>query len=251
MARSNVPEFGNWKTEENVPYTTYFENARRVSFSEKVNPNSSPDDDSTLASKLEGRKRFEAMRAKHDNMVSQEDGELQKSSDSPSRPDGGHKTSTNSTHSRPGGVSSDTPKRAALANKVGFRSADHSPLHPHYQAKISGAKGNAASSPSWEKKGSSEGSHGLAPSTPGRSRLKSVPRGNETPDRGASVPKFGDWDETDPSSADGFSHIFNKVKEERHGGVGNAPGTATRSKDSDGQKLNRSKYSKGCGCFPW
>lgn len=44
------------------------------------------------------------------------------------------------------------------------------------------------------------------------------------PDRGAAVPKFGQWDESNPASADGFTHIFNKVREERHSG-GQAPGT--------------------------
>nr|BAJ33848.1 unnamed protein product [Eutrema halophilum] len=30
MARSNVPKFGNWEGEENVPYTAYFDKARKV-----------------------------------------------------------------------------------------------------------------------------------------------------------------------------------------------------------------------------
>ena len=33
--------------------------------------------------------------------------------------------------------------------------------------------------------------------------------------RVASVPKFGAWDETDPTSGEGFTVIFNKVKQER------------------------------------
>lgn len=45
------------------------------------------------------------------------------------------------------------------------------------------------------------------------------------PDKGAAVPKFGDWDVNNPSSADGFTHIFNKVREERQGGPGQVPGT--------------------------
>lgn len=40
------------------------------------------------------------------------------------------------------------------------------------------------------------------------------------PDHGAAVPKFGEWDETNPASADGFTHIFNKVREERQTGAG-------------------------------
>lgn len=244
--RTNVLKFGDWDTEENVPYTTYFENAR-VSSRDKVKSTSSsrnPD--------LETRKGSEAVRAKHENMEEgelqrsynsqarldagtkasinsshyqsagvssdtpkraaradrggfrsadhsplhphyqakisakggaissvEEECELQRSYDSPLRLDAGRKASINSSHYRPAGVSSGKPKRAAGGNGGGFRSADHSPLHPHYQAKIS-AKGGAVSSPSRERKGSSEGSHGLAPSTPGRSRLRPVPRGNDT-----------------------------------------------------------------------
>lgn len=33
--------------------------------------------------------------------------------------------------------------------------------------------------------------------------------------RVASVPKFGAWDELDPKSGEGFTVIFNKVKEEK------------------------------------
>ncbi|XP_039060055.1 RPM1-interacting protein 4-like [Hibiscus syriacus] len=34
--------------------------------------------------------------------------------------------------------------------------------------------------------------------------------------RTASVPKFGEWDEADPTSGAGFTVIFNKVKEQKH-----------------------------------
>lgn len=33
--------------------------------------------------------------------------------------------------------------------------------------------------------------------------------------RAASVPMFGAWDERDPKSGEGFTVIFNKVKEEK------------------------------------
>lgn len=88
-------------------------------------------------------------------------------SDSPLRPQGGR-------------VASDGPSKAMQHSAVSERSIENSPLHQHYQARI-GGKGNGVSSPSWERKGSSEhSSHGLAPSTPGSSRLKPITRGNET-----------------------------------------------------------------------
>lgn len=58
------------------------------------------------------------------------------------------------------------------------------------------------------------------------------------PERGAAVPKFGDWDESNPASADGYTHIFNKVREERQGGTGNAPGTPQNRPYVDRKKVD-------------
>jgi RPM1-interacting protein 4 len=44
------------------------------------------------------------------------------------------------------------------------------------------------------------------------------------PEKGTAVPKFGAWDENNPSSAEGFTHIFDKVREERQTGVERIPG---------------------------
>uniref|UniRef100_A0A7C9E6S1 RIN4 pathogenic type III effector avirulence factor Avr cleavage site domain-containing protein n=1 Tax=Opuntia streptacantha TaxID=393608 RepID=A0A7C9E6S1_OPUST len=244
-----MPKFGNWESGENISYSTCFENARRVSSSDKMNSKNSPEKPD-LHSKQEASPRADVTRAKHGRTLSQEDGELRKAVGSPSRCDEGRRTTGNSTPQRHAGVSGDAFKKAGRLNGGGMRSAGHSPLHPRYQAKL-GMKESAMSSPSWEKKSSYEGNHGLAPSTPGRSRLRSVHQGSETPDRGASVPKFGAWDETDPSSADGFTHIFNRVKEERHGDAGNVTSVATDSRRSNGQKHHKSNESKGCYCFPW
>jgi len=95
-----------------------------------------------------------------------------------------------------------------------------------------------------KEKNSNEGIHG----TPGRSRLR--PRGDESPDKGAAVPKFGDWDENNPSSADGYTHIFNKVREERQIGEGKMPGMPTESSYSSDRKRTPSDSAKCC-CFPW
>ena len=39
------------------------------------------------------------------------------------------------------------------------------------------------------------------------------------PERGSAVPKFGEWDEKDPSTGEGFTDIFNKVREDKQSGV--------------------------------
>ena len=33
------------------------------------------------------------------------------------------------------------------------------------------------------------------------------------------MPKFGEWDEKDPSTGEGFTDIFNKVREDKQSGV--------------------------------
>ncbi|KAL0924405.1 hypothetical protein M5K25_005233 [Dendrobium thyrsiflorum] len=37
-------------------------------------------------------------------------------------------------------------------------------------------------------------------------------------DEGSAVPKFGEWDVSDPASANGYNYIFNQVREEKHSG---------------------------------
>ena len=69
------------------------------------------------------------------------------------------------------------------------------------------------------------------------------------PDHSPAVPKFGDWDETDPASAEGYTHIFNKVREERHSGAGKVPVMPTESSYSNGQKRIGNDNSKVVEAF--
>ncbi|GJY20618.1 RPM1-interacting protein 4 (RIN4) family protein [Tanacetum coccineum] len=60
-------------------------------------------------------------------------------------------------------------------------------------------------------------------------------------EKGPPLPKFGDWDVNDPASAEGFTVIFNKARNEKKAGAAtdsppksdstyNKPGTATLGK---------------------
>ncbi|XP_057957634.1 RPM1-interacting protein 4-like isoform X2 [Malania oleifera] len=327
--RSSVPKFGNWESEENVPYTAYFEKARKDKGGRKMDPNDSQSDSDMLSKsthpvqappfqtevKPEAPKGSEAVRSRHERRISREDVELRRLTESPlhhdhmgrrpvndlshqsqggvrygssktetegpkvsealrpnherrsSKEDGdvripidpvlhhdaaGRGASADWPHQRHGRVGSgDNPKKVVRQGAGSDRSVEHSPLHPHHQARV-GGKGSGVSSPSWERKGSSEGSsHGLGSSTPGRSRLRSGARGDETPDHNAAVPKFGDWDETNPASADGYTHIFNKVREERQSGTGKVPIMSTDTYYPNGQKHGPNRGSKKSCCFPW
>ena len=57
-------------------------------------------------------------------------------------------------------------------------SNERSPIHPRHQARLAN-KGGAAS-PSADRRGSTDGNRGNAPTTPGRSKMRSTGRGDET-----------------------------------------------------------------------
>ncbi|RVW45866.1 RPM1-interacting protein 4 [Vitis vinifera] len=163
--RSHVPKFGNWDN-DNVPYTAYFDNARKEKTGPtglRINPN---DPEENPEAFMFGRS--EATPPHHLN---------------PQKPP--QKKTTRSINSESGSEKSNL---------------DYSHLRKKSQL-------------------SDGGSSSLSPSVPGPShtRLKSI--GTPPPDdhahRVASVPKFGAWDETDPTSGEGFTVIFNKVKQER------------------------------------
>lgn len=224
MARSNVPKFGNWDNEDNVPYTVYFDKARKNKGAggKLINPNDPQENPEIFASmnppppaapapvaRPKQRARPEdpysrgALRPpvmEHKDSM-EESGEFKQFSDSPARESSrGHR-----------------PARSAKPSVGSELSFDRSPLHP--AAKVMGRGGGG--SPHWEARSNNvDSSHG----TPGRSRLRPA-RPDETNDRGAAVPRFGAWNESDPQSAENFTHIFDKVREERKTVPVNAPGT--------------------------
>ncbi|KAG6411887.1 hypothetical protein SASPL_124540 [Salvia splendens] len=187
MARSNVPKFGNWENQDNVPYTVYFEKARKNK--------GEPDRRGATGSRPERR------------LSKEEDVDSRNSSENP-----GPRAVSESSYSGRGQRVA-RPARASAGSEQSF---DRSPLH---QRKVVGGLGS--SSPAWEGKSHDNSSHG----TSGRSKLRPTSRGDESPDKGAAVPRFGEWDENNPQAAENFTHIFKKVREERNTGAGNVSGT--------------------------
>ncbi|KAF3435953.1 hypothetical protein FNV43_RR23045 [Rhamnella rubrinervis] len=252
--RSHVPKFGNWESEENVPYTAYFDKARKGRGGKMINPNDPEENSDSLSdysssagappSKARAEREkpvgYGAVKPAHEQRRSKEDDDLRQFTNSPAHHENlGRKAVNDPTHQHLGarGVSSgETHRRPGRPSGGSEHSVDRSPIHRH--ARVSGRD-----SPSWEGKNSYDSSHG----TPGRSRLRN--RGDEIPDQGAAVPKFGEWDENNPSSADGFTHIFNKVREERQTGVGKVTSTPERSYPNV-HKPDANANAQGC-CFPW
>ncbi|KAL3619958.1 hypothetical protein CASFOL_034870 [Castilleja foliolosa] len=253
-----VPKFGNWDSEE-IPYTICFDNARK-------GPKSGPTPTQPKDQKASEPKRYSSAQTVNDkSKVEAPKVALEELKPRPARgedemkklvmgsPLRQERNSSNSPRHGYGGSSAgNTPRGVVGRRSVGSdRSVDHSPLHPH--SARAGGRNSGVSSPSWERKAMADGVHGLAPSTPGRSRLSSVTRGDDSPDRSSTVPKFGAWDETDPASAEGYTQIFNRVREEKQtettGKVGPVLPTQTSLPNAHKQYRNANPNPKGVVAF--
>ncbi|KAL6204110.1 hypothetical protein ACLB2K_021379 [Fragaria x ananassa] len=62
-------------------------------------------------------------------------------------------------------------------------------------------------------------------------------------DKGRPLPKFGEWDVNDPASAEGFTVIFNKARDEKKtGGKPESPSKADQSNVRPGVDPGRPSY---------
>ena len=161
-----VPKFGSWE-DEGQGYTQFFENARKgKSPGRSVNPNEATeeptnDPPSVKASPLRAgaepglRKNRDERRTTREDDLRRHEPTARKS----------HAESPNHRYG-PDQTSNDGAARKA--------STERSPMHPRHQARLANKAG--AASPSGDRRGSS----GNAPTTPGRSRMRSTGRGDET-----------------------------------------------------------------------
>ncbi|CAI9107411.1 OLC1v1006759C2 [Oldenlandia corymbosa var. corymbosa] len=232
-ARPHVPQFGKWENQDNVPYTMAFDKARkgRGAGGKMINPNDPQENPEMFANMRAGtapppaRNRAQTPEAngrggpvkplQEPRMGREDYGNPPRQfapSPSPARNEnfGSRKTtpgdSVNQQHSSHGSHLGRQPRQSA-GSEYSF---ERSPMHPVYQAKL-GGRGSA--SPAWDGKNSiNDSSHGASVA---KSRMKQSTRVDESPDRSAAVPRFGDWDESNPEGGD-YTGIFNKVREERN-----------------------------------
>ncbi|KAJ4778951.1 RPM1-interacting protein 4 [Rhynchospora pubera] len=85
----------------------------------------------------------------------------------------------------------------------------------------------------------------------GRSRPRTRDRGQGMPERGSALPKFGEWDEKGPSSAEGYTRIFDRVREDKQTGLGQQPDTANDVVYPHYDKQRDNYEPSGCLCFGW
>ncbi|XP_074377794.1 RPM1-interacting protein 4-like [Apium graveolens] len=221
LQRSQLP-----KNEDDVPYAVSFENASEGKSGNMMKPSNpdlvSSDKSPVQLTSLEGKAELEDVngpeteRSRHKRQMSREDGELTPV----------HITDIESSHQHHGGVTAENIESESEANK------DLDGTGPSHQRRLSGEdrdikkpcnsplrhdtigkKGNADSPRHRLGGGSTDSPKRVSGqnSRPDRSVEQSPLHPH--PDHGPVVPKFGDWDESDPSAGEGYTHIFNKVRE--------------------------------------
>ncbi|KAK1605807.1 hypothetical protein QYE76_029480 [Lolium multiflorum] len=63
---------------------------------------------------------------------------------------------------------------------------------------------------------------------------------------GRPLPKFGEWDVNDPASADGFTVIFNKARDEKK--AGNGQDTESPCKDARTERVESYATKANSAC---
>ncbi|KAA8515569.1 hypothetical protein F0562_018820 [Nyssa sinensis] len=194
--QSHIPKFGNWDS-DNVPYTAYFEIARKEKASGvRMNPNDPEENpDAFIFARGEAGSGdvFPAVQTRvHDSS--------DKSMSAEKSHTGGHRQHNDHWRNSSNHQKSGSHKSMTSESGSDKSSSDYSP-----QPNPSHMKS--------DRKSITEGNNNLSSLSLGPGRL----RGGSNPSddmsyRSVSVPKFGEWDE---KSGEGFTVIFNKVKEEK------------------------------------
>jgi RPM1-interacting protein 4 len=164
-----VPKFGSWgEGDQDHLYTQYFENARKGKSPGSDHKGDleglSQDPPSAKASPLRTGSDPMARKPKDKKRANRED-ELRRQEVTVRKP---YAESPNHRYG----------DNASYDNAARKNGMERSPLHPHHQARIVNKGG--VSSPSWERRGLSEGNRGAAPTTPGRSKMRSSGHGDKT-----------------------------------------------------------------------
>ncbi|KAK4548685.1 hypothetical protein RGQ29_032790 [Quercus rubra] len=235
---SHVPKFGSWDN-DNIPYTSYFDNARKKKSSVKMNPDY-PEENPEAFMYMTGVTEINA------DYHAFQDPLHVNSSKSNSSVGKQHIEG----HTRHHAHQRNTVNQPKIGSKKSITSeygsdksnSDHSIMQPNHQRVGSDHK----------KKSLAEGSNTFALSIPGHAGKRSGSHPSvETHHRAVSVPKFGAWDELDPKSGEGFTAIFNKVKEGKQIASSQFPNVSPQpsyypSAQRHGQSSSRSKI---CCCL--
>ncbi|KAL5773167.1 hypothetical protein ACOSQ2_013091 [Xanthoceras sorbifolium] len=240
-SHAHVPKFGNWDKEENIPYTSYFENARKGKAGVRMNPNDPEENPEAFMNGSGGLDSTDGdyrpiQASVNNNSASSKTNSIEK------RLIEGNIGQRNIYNHQKSGRNNNII--AEFGNSTDRSNSDYSLRQPSHRRRKSD-----------RKKDLGEASNSFSSSIQrehSRQRSGSY-QSDESHQRAASVPKFGAWDETDPTSGEGFTVIFNKVKEEKEIASAKFPThvPAQANSHSNYQKTNggSSSKSKICCCL--
>ncbi|KAF5201836.1 Rpm1-interacting protein 4-like [Thalictrum thalictroides] len=209
--RSHVPKFGDWES-ENVPYTAYFENARNEKAdkgAKMINPNDPEENPGAFTYGSHHVVRAPSFQVNTDIITPV----ARRKDERRDREEGSGHHSSGSQKSGLGQQKSRSRTSTNTESGSDVSSSDRSLLASSHHRTRSAQKKNLGGG----------GSSFPPPSPPSQVRGGSHQSVEIQPPKAASVPKFGAWDETDPRSGEGFTVIFNKMKEEKQIGSSRLP----------------------------
>ncbi|KAK7332380.1 hypothetical protein VNO80_29131 [Phaseolus coccineus] len=221
----HVPKFGNWDS-DNVPYTAYFEHARREKGGKMMNPNDPMENPEAFKNKC--------MRV-GENMVDADDVM------------GSHGYSHN-RNSLENGRFGERHMRGRSRGSDGGFTAEFVSEQSHFDHSVSHRKPQSDHKRNISKGGSSIKSFSSSSHNTNKSRNSSF---NDQPNhRAPAIPKFGTWDVTNPNSGEGYTAIFTKIKEERQIKSTNITNTPPLHKSNTENQYagSFSWWSKYCCC---
>ncbi|KAK7292443.1 hypothetical protein RIF29_08224 [Crotalaria pallida] len=181
MTNSHVPKFGNWDSAENVPYSAYFESARKAATA-TINPN-----DKEVFNSIGG-------------VENNNDGDVVKVSS-------GIYSNNKSSSSQ-----------KIIKHEEGGSNARH--LHHRRSRRSHGSFTSTAESgtervKSDHKKSLSVGASIISSSSHVKRRSGRHSLNDHAKHEATQVPQFGAWDVKDPKSGEGYTALFKKIKEEK------------------------------------
>lgn len=222
--RSHIPKFGSWDG-DNVPYTAYFESARKDKGSgvKMMNPNDPEENPEAFmfagggATGNDGDNSDKVILAKK-HQVEEWKPVFPKTADRQKNVSRKSMTSESSSYKTNSDYSQQSNNRHARSE---------------------------------QKNSSSERSNSFCPPSPGPTRPRNGynPADNIASQRSASVPIFGAWDERDPKSGDGFTVIFEKVKEEKQIAAAKFPPVPQQPTNFSNSYNKKETRAKKCCCF--
>nr|XP_027088814.1 RPM1-interacting protein 4-like isoform X1 [Coffea arabica] len=224
--RSHVPKFGNWDG-ENVPYTAYFDNARKEKISGiRMNPNDPEENPEAFmfSGLINGGEASEfSPTPLQRNLVRPISSEKYRQ-----KQRYGH---WRNTSDEPKSVGQKSPGSESITDKNNYD-------NPHQQKRSERKKSMMT-----------ENSNSFIPLSPARRARGGSDTSDDLSYNSASVPKFGAWDERDPRSGEGFTVIFNKVKEEKRIAASKFAPAQQPQSSNNAESHKRDAKSKVCNLF--